>query len=359
MLGKETALCCSAKCRGSSASILKEKLSSMDSSGILADHHLQVKLQEQHMKGQSRLTISDIARKAFLYSHFMEGHAKIAPISRLPLITIMDSKNKLKDIPVFQLNFFNKENRVLHYPVGAFYVDGMNIMAYNLCSGAHKEVQTKWSFIGKIMISSSQTEKGSTIQGCDAAFIGPNDNKFAILDEYNSGMALYILPGAALQEANDKIGAYEPNLLPDEPVDAKANSVQGPIPFMFDTEVGRIFSTSIESTLMFACNGKQIGLTKLFQGSWLPNSDGHYISTKTEGKKYVRLNANEIVLQVHWQQTLRGYAAGVLTTQRVLIVSADIDVLASNSSKFDKGNLSWLEEKGENTRKNWGKKREC
>ncbi|KAK8685899.1 hypothetical protein V6N13_124931 [Hibiscus sabdariffa] len=315
--------------RGSSASILKEKLSSMGSSGILADHQLQRQLQEHHMKGQSHLTISDIARKAFLYSHFMEGHAKTAPISRLPLITIMDSRNQLKDIPVCQpfhleLNFFNKENRVLHYPVRAFYVDGMNLMAYNLCSGAdstykklftsipgHVEYYPKHMVYGKkrnlflivYEFSGSTNEvvlywentdltlsnsKGSTIQGCDAAFIGPNDNKFAILDEDKSGLALYILPGVVLQEANGKNGAVEPNLLPDEPVDAKANSVQGPIPFMFDAEVDRIFSTPIESTLMFACNGKQIGLAKLIQGSRLPNSDGHYTSTKTEGKKNVR-----------------------------------------------------------------------
>ena len=58
-------------------------------------------------------------------------------------------------------------------------------------------------------------------------------------------MALYILPGAALQEADGKNGAVEPNLLPDQPVDAKANSVQGPIAFMFETEVDRIFSTPI------------------------------------------------------------------------------------------------------------------
>lgn len=35
-----------------------------------------------------------------------------------------------------ELNFFNKENRVLHYPVRAFYLDGINLMAYNLSSGA-------------------------------------------------------------------------------------------------------------------------------------------------------------------------------------------------------------------------------
>lgn len=34
-----------------------------------------------------------------------------------------------------ELNFFSKENRVLHYPVRAFYLDGVNLMAYNICSG--------------------------------------------------------------------------------------------------------------------------------------------------------------------------------------------------------------------------------
>jgi len=40
---------------------------------------------------------------------------------------------------------------------------------------------------------------------------------------------------------------------------------------------------------------------------------------------------------VHWQETLRGYVAGILTTHRVLMVSADLDILASSSAKFDKG----------------------
>ncbi|XP_012437014.1 uncharacterized protein LOC105763351 isoform X2 [Gossypium raimondii] len=368
--------------RGSSASVLKEKLSSMGSSGILADHQLQAQLQEQHIKGQSDLAISDIARKAFLYSHFMEGHAKTAPISRLPLISIVDAKNKLKDIPVCQpfhleLNFFNKENRVLHYPVRAFYVDGVNLMAYNLSSGGDSiykklftsipgnvEYYPKYMVYGKkrhlflIVYEFSGTtnevvlywehtdiklanNKGSTIKGCDAAFIGPNENQFAILDEDKSGLALYILPGAALQEADGKNAAVEPNFLPDQPVDGNPNSIQGPMPFLFDTEIDRIFCTPIESTLMFACNGKQIGLAKLVQGYILPSSDGHYISTKTEGKKFIRLKANEIVLQVHWQETPRGYVAGVLTTHRVLMVSADLDVLASSSFKFDEGNPSF------------------
>jgi hypothetical protein len=35
--------------------------------------------------------------------HFMEGHAKSGPISRLPLVTISDSSNLLRDVPVCQV----------------------------------------------------------------------------------------------------------------------------------------------------------------------------------------------------------------------------------------------------------------
>ncbi|KAL7231835.1 hypothetical protein ACSBR2_009964 [Camellia fascicularis] len=359
--------------RGSSASILKEKLSALGSSGILADHQLQSQLQEHHLKGQSQLTISDIARKAFLYSHFMEEHAKSAPISRLPLITILDTKHHLKDIPVcrpfhLELNFFNKENRVLHYPVRAFYADGVNLMAYNLCSGAdntYKKLYTSipgnvefhpkylhysnkqhlflvvYEFSGttnEVVLyrentdSQSANSKASTVKGRDAAFIGPNDNQFAILDEDKTGLALYILPAVASKEVDMMSEADEQS----QSKDVAVGSVKGPLPFLFETEVDRIFSTPIESTMMFASHGDQIGLAKLGQGYRLSNSDGHYISTKGEGKKSIKLKVNEIVLQVHWQETLRGYVAGVLTTQRVLIVSADLDILASSSTKFDK-----------------------
>lgn len=360
--------------RGSSASVLKEKLLSMGSSGILADHQLQAQMQEHYHKGHSQLTISDIARKAFLYSHFMEGHAKSTPISRLPLLTVVDAKNRLKNIPVCQpihleLNFFNKENRVLHYPVRAFYIDGVNLMAYNLCSGSdsvYKKLYTSipanveyhvkhmvyskkrhlflvvYEFSGatnEVVLYWENTDsqlansKGSTIKGRDAAFIGPNDNQFAILDDDKTGLSLYILPGLAALDANEK------NLLAEENQsgDSNVHAIQGPLQFMFDTEVDRIFSTPIESTLMFSSNGSQIGLAKLVQGYHLSTKDGHYISTKSEGRKGIKLKANEIVLQVHWQETLRGYVAGVLTTQRVLIASADLEILASSSVKFDRG----------------------
>lgn len=50
--------------------------------------------------------------------------------------------------------------------------------------------------------------------------------------------------------------------------------------------------------MMFASHGDQIGLAKLVQGYRLSAADGHYISTKAEGKKSVKLKVNEIVLQV-------------------------------------------------------------
>ncbi|KAF2295176.1 hypothetical protein GH714_031919 [Hevea brasiliensis] len=297
--------------RGSSASVLKEKLSALGSSGILADHQLQAQLQEHHLKGgQSQLTISDIARKAFLYSHFMEGHAKNAPISRLPLITISDTKHHLKDIPAFlpfhlELNFFNKENRVLHYPVRAFYVDGMNLMGYNLCSGVdniYKKLYTSIpgnvEFHPKLIVHSKKqhlflvvyefsgstnevvlywentdsqpaNSKGNTVKGRDAVFIGPNENQFAILDEDKTGLALYILPGGASKEAGEKNLLLEEN----QSVETNAGSLRGPMQFMFENEVDRIFSTPLESTLMFAINGNQIGFAKLVQGYRLSTSD--------------------------------------------------------------------------------------
>ena len=50
---------------------------------------------------------------------------------------------------------------------------------------------------------------------------------------------------------------------------------------------------------MFASNGSHIGFAKMVQGYRLSTSDGNYISTKTEGKKSIKLKMNEIVLQVN------------------------------------------------------------
>ncbi|XP_027920428.1 uncharacterized protein LOC114178620 isoform X2 [Vigna unguiculata] len=366
--------------RGSSASVLREKLSVLGSSGVLADHQLQSQLQEHHLKGQGHLTISDIARKAFLYSHFMEGHAKISPISRLPLITVLDNKHHLKDFPVYEpfhleLNFFSKGNRVLHYPVRAYYMDGLNLMAHNLSSGSDTVYRKLYTSIpgnveyrAKYLIHSKKqrlflvvyefsgatnevvlywensdaqvaNSKSSTVKGRDAAFVGPNENQFAILDDDKTVLSVYTLPGGASQEAKDNENVFEENPTATATAETTVGSIRGPTPYMFETEVDRIFSTPLDSSLMFATHGNQIGIAKLIQGYRLSTStaNGQYLSTNSEGKKSIKLKRNEIVLQVHWQETLRGYVAGILTTQRVLIVSAALDILAATSANSDKG----------------------
>lgn len=49
---------------------------------------------------------------------------------------------------------------------------------------------------------------------------------------------------------------------------------------------------------MFACFGDKIGMAKLVHGYSISTSDGPNMSTKGEGKKSIKLKANEIVLQV-------------------------------------------------------------
>ncbi|CAN1343668.1 hypothetical protein LINPERPRIM_LOCUS39866 [Linum perenne] len=392
--------------RGSSASVLKEKLLSLGASGILADHQLQAQLQEHHLKGHGQPTISDIARKAFLHSHFMEGHSKSTPISRLPLISILDTKHYLKDVPVCQpfhleLNFFNKENRVLHYPVRAFYVEGLNLMAYNLCSGGDSiykklyasipgnvEYHPKHMVYGKIQrlflvvyeFSGSTTEvvlywentsyqaansKGSTLKGRDAAFIGPKETQLAILDEDKTGLSLYVLPGGATKEGSDKDLLLEENPTAAE-VTKDEGPLQGPMQFMFESEVDRIFSTPIESTLMYVSNGDQISLAKLIMGhifstiyqfpvlcicSFISRhevfdethpfeeSSGNIAVTREADKLPVLDEKRSWISYVHWQETLRGFVAGILTTRRVLMARVILYVLL-NSAHFR--SLLWV-----------------
>ena len=56
----------------------------------------------------------------------------------------------------------------------------------------------------------------------------------------------------------------------------------------------------VESTILYAISGKHIGLAKLLRGYRLSTDDGQYISTKTDGKKFIKLKLNETVLKVHW-----------------------------------------------------------
>lgn len=59
-----------------------------------------------------------------------------------------------------------------------------------------------------------------------------------------------------------------------------------------------MFPAIVESTLMFACDGDQIGMAKLVQGYRLSARAGHYLQTKSEGKKSIKLKVTEVVLKV-------------------------------------------------------------
>ena len=77
--------------------------------------------------------------------------------------------------------------------------------------------------------------------GRDAAFIGPNENQYAILDDDKTSLSLYILPGATSQEVNENNGALDTNTF----ADANAVSDRGPLQFFFETEVDRIFTSPL------------------------------------------------------------------------------------------------------------------
>lgn len=54
----------------------------------------------------------------------------------------------------------------------------------------------------------------------------------------------------------------------------------------------------LESSLIFASHGNQIGLVKLVQGYRLSTTDGHNLSTKGETKRSIKLKMKETALQV-------------------------------------------------------------
>jgi hypothetical protein len=56
----------------------------------------------------------------------------------------------------------------------------------------------------------------------------------------------------------------------------------------------------VESTLLYVISGKHIGLAKLLQGYRLSTDNGLSITTKTDGKKFIKLKPNETVLQVFY-----------------------------------------------------------
>lgn len=96
-----------------------------------------------------------------------------------------------------------------------------------------------------------------SFEGRDAAFIGPNENQFVILDDDRTGLALYILRGINPLETADKNEPLE--LDENQAIESNIGSAQGPLQFMLDIEVDRIFSTPIgvmgEKLLVVISNG--------------------------------------------------------------------------------------------------------
>lgn len=373
--------------RGSPGSLLKEKLAILGSAGILPDQQLQ--LQMQHARGQSgqpQLTIADLARKAFLHNNSADGKSKTGPILRLPLLTISDQKHLLRDIPVCQpihqeLRFFNSEQRIFDYPVRVFFMDSCNLTAYNLSSGdyniykrlsptalgGNERIPTRMVYSTKqhlfllffecrgatseVVLYRDQvdmhnpTERVNTITGCDGAFIGYHEIQYAILEDDGLGLSLYFLEEdakakSATQSSGDPenntaldVNTFSQNLMRK----SQDSLQQGPIQFIFYSPVQRIFSTPLESTLLYASQGSHLGLAKLLAESIGVNNEVYEISTKREDGPYLELKSSEIVLQVCWQETPSGHVAGVLTSLRVMILSAKLEVLASFSTRSDNG----------------------
>lgn len=74
--------------------------------------------------------------------------------------------------------------------------------------------------------------------------MGPNENQYAILDEDKTGLALYLLPSASVEESAEKNGALDPNSFSED----KVVSGRGPLQFVFEADVDRIFSTPLGKT---------------------------------------------------------------------------------------------------------------
>lgn len=82
----------------------------------------------------------------------------------------------------------------------------------------------------------------ANFSGADGAFIGPNENQFVILDEDKTALSLFMLPGAASKESFEK----NATVIENQSVETEASSsIKGPVQFMFESEIDRIFSTPL------------------------------------------------------------------------------------------------------------------
>jgi hypothetical protein len=80
--------------------------------------------------------------------------------------------------------------------------------------------------------------------GRDAAFLGPDDNQYAILEEDRTSLSLFSLKAVATKEALDNNAAVlEENTFADNAATSSEN--QGPLQFTFESEVDRIFSSPL------------------------------------------------------------------------------------------------------------------
>lgn len=95
---------------------------------------------------------------------------------------------------------------------------------------------------GHTMLFNSHTPFPSR-SGRDAAFLGPNENHYAILEEDKSGLILYTLslPEMASKEVTERSGALDENTFAHK----RSGSSYGRLQFVFESEVDRIFSTPL------------------------------------------------------------------------------------------------------------------
>jgi hypothetical protein len=70
--------------------------------------------------------------------HFMEGHAQSGPIPRLPLVTISDSSNLLRDVPVCQVTV-----RVIYF----FYLLALFLFSKQLVDFATPAIPSRAEFL--------------------------------------------------------------------------------------------------------------------------------------------------------------------------------------------------------------------
>ncbi|KAG0484903.1 hypothetical protein HPP92_008982 [Vanilla planifolia] len=283
----------------------------------------------------SRTSTPDTSSRAPLERHFMEGHAQSGPVSRLPILAVLDVNHQLRDAPVckplhLELNFFNRENHVLQYPVRAFYMDNFNLMAHSLSSGTDNIYKKLYSSIPghieclpvNMLYSPKQhlflvvfelsgpsgaihevvlyweqmqvqsVRKGTSIRGRDAAFVGSHENQYIILDDDKTGLSLYTLTGADQQDANLTNLSLDTELQEEKNVATDNGAMQ----FQFESEVDRIFSFPLDGTVLYAISGKHVGLVKIILEYHLATDNGYIISTKTDGK-FMKLQRYETVYQ--------------------------------------------------------------